>query len=146
MRASRTPDGRGQATDPFGEMEWRGVVEGRRDGRGSEPEPVRVRSALRAGAEAMSVDALPQIVPSWREWSDRHSGLRSDIDRAHAALYEAIQAWNQIADDAADVAQSVVNAQPEEWQASDEGRAVQAWINRLDESAVEAPPCPWGKR
>ena len=94
----------------------------------------------------MSVDALPQIVPSWREWSDRHSGLRSDIDRAHAALYEAIQAWNQIADDAADVAQSVVNAQPEEWQASDEGRAVQAWINRLDESAVEAPPCPWGKR
>ena len=94
----------------------------------------------------MSVDALPQIAPSWREWSDRHSGLRSDIDRAHAALYEAIQAWNQIADDAADVAQSVVNAQPEEWQASDEGRAVQACINRLDESAGEAPPCPWGKR
>ncbi len=93
----------------------------------------------------MSADALPQIVPSWREWSDRHSGLRRDIDRAHAALYEAIQAWNDIADGAADEAQSVVDAQSEEWQASDEGRAVQAWINRLDESAVKAPPCPWGK-
>lgn len=94
----------------------------------------------------MSIDALHEIVPSWREWSDRHSGLRGDIDRAHAALYEAIQAWNDIADGAADVAQNVVDAQPEEWQASDEGRAVQAWINRLDESAVKAPPCPWGKR
>ena len=94
----------------------------------------------------MSVDALPQVLPSWREWSDRHGGLRSEIDRAHAALYEAIQAWNDIADGAADIAQGVVDAQSEEWQASDEGRAGQAWTNRLDESAAEAPPCPWGKR
>ena len=93
----------------------------------------------------MSADALHEIVPSWREWSDRHSGLRSDIDRAHAALYEAIVAWNDVCNTTADEAQDIADAQPEEWQASDEGRAVQAWINRLDDAVVDPPRAPWGK-
>lgn len=87
-------------------------------------------------------DILGELVGEWREWSERHNDLRGDIDRAHAALIFAVQAWNEISEETAERAQGVHDAQDEAWQSSPEGEAVQAWIDRIERGVLKAPPLP----